>query len=82
MLYNGEIAYLQSGVQAGLVDESVASLRNLLLLMVPIVLILCVGGGYLLAGRALRPIESVTRGTRSNWTDESRLAADGPAGGG
>ena len=60
MLYNGEIAYLQSGVQAGLVDESVDSLRNLLLLMVPIVLILCVGGGYLLAGRALRPIESVT----------------------
>jgi len=60
MLYNGEIAYLQSGVQAGLVDESVDSLRNLLLLMLPIVLILCVGGGYLLAGRALRPIESVT----------------------
>jgi two-component system OmpR family sensor kinase len=60
MLYNGEIAYLQSGVQAGLVDESVYNLRNLLLLMVPIVLILCVGGGYLLAGRALRPIEAVT----------------------
>src|SRR5208282_2340926 len=36
------------------------SLRNLLLLMLPIVLLLCVGGGYLLAGRALRPIESVT----------------------
>ena len=60
MLYNGEIAYLQSGVQAGLVEESVSGLRNLLLLMVPIVLMLCVGGGYLLAGRALRPIESVT----------------------
>jgi two-component system OmpR family sensor kinase len=60
MLYNGDIAYLQSGVQAGLVDESVNGLRNLLLLMVPIILMLCVGGGYLLAGRALRPIESVT----------------------
>jgi HAMP domain-containing protein len=60
MLYNGEIAYLQSGVQAGLVEESVSGLRNLLLLMVPIVLVLCVGGGYLLARRALRPIESVT----------------------
>jgi two-component system OmpR family sensor kinase len=47
-------------VQAGLIEESVSSLRNLLLLMVPIVLMLCVGGGYLLAGRALRPIESVT----------------------
>ncbi|MGB8682713.1 MAG: HAMP domain-containing sensor histidine kinase [Candidatus Binatus sp.] len=60
MMYNGEIAYLQSGVQTGLIYESVDSLRNLLLLMVPIVLMLCVGGGYLLAGRALRPIESVT----------------------
>src|SRR5271154_715912 len=62
MMYDGEIAYLQSGVQAGLVEESVSSLRNLLLLMVPIVLILCVGGGYLLAGRALQPIELVTSG--------------------
>jgi two-component system OmpR family sensor kinase len=60
MMYNGEIAYLQSGVQTGLIYESVDSLRNLLLLMVPIILIFCVGGGYLLAGRALRPIESVT----------------------
>jgi len=62
MMYDGELAYLQSGVQARLVQESVDSLRNLLLLMVPIVLLLCVGGGYLLAGRALRPIESVTAG--------------------
>jgi two-component system OmpR family sensor kinase len=60
MMYDGELAYLQSGVQARLVQESVDSLRDLLLLMVPIVLLLCVGGGYLLAGRALRPIESVT----------------------
>jgi two-component system OmpR family sensor kinase len=59
MLYSGEIAYLQSGVQASLVEESVSGLRNLLLLMVPVVLILCVGGGYLLARRALRPIESL-----------------------
>ncbi|MGA9723196.1 MAG: HAMP domain-containing sensor histidine kinase [Candidatus Binatus sp.] len=60
MLFNGELVYLQSGVQANLVEESVSNLRNLLLLMVPLVLLLCVGGGYLLAGRALRPIESVT----------------------
>ena len=60
MMYNGELAYLQSGVRVTLVQASVDSLRNLLLLMMPIVLLLCVGGGYLLAGRALRPIESVT----------------------
>jgi two-component system OmpR family sensor kinase len=60
MMYDGALAYLQSGVQARLVLESIDSLRNLLLLMLPMVLLLCVGGGYLLAGRALRPIESVT----------------------
>src|SRR6266481_6088558 len=60
MMYNGDLAYLQSGVQAALIQESVNGLRNLLLLMVPIVLILCVGGGYLLASRALRPIEAVS----------------------
>jgi two-component system OmpR family sensor kinase len=60
MMYNGDLAYLQSGVQGRLVEESIAGLRNLLLLMVPVVLVLCVGGGYILAGRALRPIESVT----------------------
>ena len=60
MMYNRDPAYLQSGVQTTLVENSVAGLRNLLLLMVPIVLVLCVGGGYVLAGRALRPIESVT----------------------
>ena len=69
MMYAGELAYLQSGVQASLVEESVRDLRNLLLLMVPIALMLCVGGGYLLAGRALRPIESVT----------AELEAIGPA---
>jgi signal transduction histidine kinase len=60
MMYDGELAYLQSGVQGNLVQESVNGLRNLLLLMVPMVLLLCVGGGYLLAGRALRPIQSIT----------------------
>jgi two-component system, OmpR family, sensor kinase len=60
LMYQGDIAYLQSGVQANLVEESVDNLRTLLLLMLPAVLLLCVGVGYLLAGRALRPIESVT----------------------
>jgi two-component system OmpR family sensor kinase len=73
MMYNGELAYLESGVQAGLVDESVDNLRNLLLLMVPIVLLLCVGGGYLLARRALRPIESVT--TKLNAIGPTNLSS-------
>ena len=60
LLLAGEPAYLQSGLNAHLIQESVANLRNSLLLMVPVVLVLCVAGGYWLAGRALRPIESVT----------------------
>jgi two-component system, OmpR family, sensor kinase len=60
LMYNGDPAYLQSGVQGRLIQQSVNNLRNLLLLMVPILLILCIGGGYILAGRALRPMESVT----------------------
>ena len=40
---------------------------------------LCVGGGYLLAVRALRPIESVTA-SFCDRADQSELAADGPAG--
>lgn len=60
LLFGGVPAYLQSGINGNLVQESIDSLRNSLLLMVPIVLLLCVAGGYWLAGRALRPIESVT----------------------
>jgi len=60
LLVAGEPAYLQSGLNASLVHDSVDRLRNSLLLMVPVVLLLCVAGGYWLAGRALRPIESVT----------------------
>src|SRR6202008_1784069 len=48
MMYNGDLAYLQSGVQGRLVEESIAGLRNLLLLMVPGGLVLCVGGGHIL----------------------------------
>lgn len=60
LLFDGAPAYLQSGISGNLVQESIDSLRYSLLLMVPIVLLLCVAGGYWLAARALRPIESVT----------------------
>jgi len=60
LLFAGAPAYLQSGINANLVQASIDSLRDSLLLMVPVVLLLCVAGGYWLAGRALRPIESVT----------------------
>ncbi|MDO8434389.1 MAG: ATP-binding protein [Candidatus Binatus sp.] len=57
---DGQPAYVESGVNARLVHDSVDSLRASLILILPVVLILCVAGGYWLAGRALRPMESVT----------------------
>src|SRR5271163_1308560 len=78
LMYNGQLAYLQSGVQAGLVEESVANLRNLLLLMVPILLLLCVGGGYLLAGLdAIGPTNLSSRLTVPPEKDElARLTTE------
>ena len=55
----GQPALLLSGINANLIAATDVSLRNSLLLTVPMVLILCVTGGYWLAGRALRPIESI-----------------------
>src|SRR5258707_3659931 len=62
LLVAGEPAYLQSGLNASLVHDSVERLRNSLLLMGPVVLLLCVAGGYWLAGRAFRPIGAGTPG--------------------
>jgi signal transduction histidine kinase len=59
LMLDGQPAYLESGVNMRLVHDSVNSLRNSLTLILPLVLILCVACGYWLAGRALRPMESV-----------------------
>jgi signal transduction histidine kinase len=52
-------AVLEDGVDATPVREAIGRLRAALLLTVPLVLLLCVAGGYLLAGRALAPIASI-----------------------
>lgn len=69
LAFSGERACLESGVSTALVNESIAHLRASLLLMTPLLLLLCVAGGYWLAGRALFPIEALTMA----------LAAIGPA---
>jgi signal transduction histidine kinase len=50
---------LEDGVDATPLREAIDRLRAALLLTVPLVLLLCVAGGYLLAGRALAPIASI-----------------------
>jgi two-component system OmpR family sensor kinase len=60
LLFQGEPAMLEDGADSALVRRAILGLRNALMLTVPIVLILCVAGGYWLAGRALRPVASLT----------------------
>ncbi|MEO7145520.1 MAG: ATP-binding protein [Bryobacteraceae bacterium] len=47
------------------VQSVMGELRNLLLLMVPVVLAIACWGGYWISGRALRPVDEITRVARS-----------------
>ncbi len=53
---DGSPATLEDGVDATAIRESIARLRESLLLLLPLVLFGAVGGGYLISGRALVPI--------------------------
>jgi two-component system OmpR family sensor kinase len=57
---NGEPASLQDGADATPVRRTTAHLQNALLLVIPIILALCVAGGYWMAGWALAPVNEVT----------------------
>jgi len=57
--FQGQPAMLQDGIDVTPVRQTIQRLRKALLLTVPLVLLLCVGGGYLLAGRALAPIAAL-----------------------
>ena len=57
--FAGQPACLLSGIAVTSIAASIARMQRSLLLTVPIVLLLCVAGGYWLAGRALRPIEAI-----------------------
>ncbi|HYL59136.1 MAG TPA: ATP-binding protein, partial [Candidatus Acidoferrales bacterium] len=59
LTFDGQPACLLSGIAVTPIAGTIARMRNSLLLTVPIVLILCVAGGYWLAGRALSPIDAI-----------------------
>jgi len=61
LTFQGKPAVLQDGVDVTPVRETIQRLRKTLLLTVPLVLALCVGGGYLLASRALAPIAALAK---------------------
>jgi signal transduction histidine kinase len=56
----GRSVYLEDGADAITVRTSIKRLRDILIPIVPLLLALCVAGGYWLAGRALVPITSLT----------------------
>jgi two-component system OmpR family sensor kinase len=56
---NGAPASLQDGADAAPVRRTIAHLRSALLLAIPIILALCVAGGYWMAAWALVPVNEV-----------------------
>lgn len=57
--FQGHPAWLQDGIDAAPVAATVARLRRTLLLVLPLILGLCVAGGYWLSARALAPIRGL-----------------------
>jgi heavy metal sensor kinase len=58
------VAWLQAAQSLSRVDQAVGGLRTQLLFGVPVILVLLAAGGVLLADRALRPINRITRTTQ------------------
>lgn len=55
------VAILQVALPADDVQESLGQMVSLLLIAAPLMLVLAVAGGYLLAGRALSPVVTISR---------------------
>jgi heavy metal sensor kinase len=55
------VGVLQSGISAEDVNDTLTTLLSLLAIGTLVVFVLGVGGGYLLAGRALAPVVAITR---------------------
>lgn len=56
---NGEPAQLLDGADAAPVRRTIAHLRSALLLVIPMILALCVAGGYWMAAWALAPLSEI-----------------------
>jgi two-component system, OmpR family, sensor kinase len=67
-----DTAVLVVGVASD-VPQQMAALLRILLLVGPLILLLCAGGGYWLAGRVLHPVQAITRTAQQiGETDLSR----------
>lgn len=79
---SGESFCLQVGARMDRVNEAVEDLRRTLLTMLPISLIAVAIGSWFMAGRALRPIEQITKAARELTVDrlDRRLGLPAPKG--
>ncbi len=77
LMYGFELTYAQD---ATAMEESIRSLAVILIVSFPAALLLAVTGGYLLAGRALSPVDALTRKAREISADRlsERLPVDNP----
>ncbi len=55
------VGALQVGVSLEDIEDTLRAVREVLLLLFPVMLLLASGGGYFLANRALAPIDQITR---------------------
>ena len=58
---NGRRLFFQGAVGLGRVEQPLREFRSLLLLLSPVTLLLVAGCGWFLAGRALAPVNNITR---------------------
>ncbi len=62
IIYNENLLYIvQVGTSLGPMEETLHRLLVILLITGPLALMLALAGGWFLAGRALRPVESITQ---------------------
>ena len=78
LTFQGVPAMLQDGIDVTPVRQSIDRLRHTLLLTVPLALVLCVAGGYLMAGRALNPIAALASSLAAIQPDDLRGRLSAP----
>jgi signal transduction histidine kinase len=77
--FQGQSAWLQDGIDAAPVAATVARLRRTLLLVLPLILGLCVAGGYWLSARALAPVRALAAALSRIGPNDLQERLTGPA---
>lgn len=79
VLTHGDVADVTAAYPAGEVDVTLRRLFSLMLYSLPVALLLSVGLGWFIAGRALRPVDVITRSARQITASNLGLRLPVPA---